>query len=118
MAKINVTESRVLIEMHEENLVTPSGLEIVRLNDKPVPHRGTVIGVGPDAEEVEVGDVVLVEKYHGGVVDKRELGLDETLIIVHEEHILCVLPDINVALGDNTGGPAPVFDGNQYVRRE
>ena len=59
--------NRVLVERVEDAKTTVSGI-IIPDNAKEKPSRGTVIAVGGDVEQINVGDTVVFGKYSGNEI--------------------------------------------------
>lgn len=89
-------QDRVLIEVDEPEEMSPGGIVIPDKAKEKLPQRATVLVVGPGLVKsgvrmpmtVKEGDKVLVERYHGDVIDG---GLKR--LIVREGSILAVLED-------------------------
>jgi chaperonin GroES len=80
--------NRVLIEREEEVTTTASGI-IIPDNAKEKPLQGTVLAVGPDAEDegISEGDKVVFGKYSGSeiILDDKEY------LILNSDEILGIL---------------------------
>ncbi|CUV65748.1 chaperone Hsp10, Cpn10 chaperonin GroES, small subunit of GroESL [Sulfurovum sp. enrichment culture clone C5] len=78
--------NRVLVERQEETNTTASGI-IIPGNAKEKPLQGKAIAVGPDAEGIKEGDVVVFAKYSGTeiTVDSKEY------LILSSDDILGIL---------------------------
>jgi len=78
--------NRVLVERKEESNTTASGI-IIPDNAKEKPLQGTAIAVGPDAEGIKAGDVVVFGKYSG-----TEITIDgQEYLILNSDDILGLL---------------------------
>lgn len=80
MSKIIPVGSRILIDLDESPETFADGqLILANLPDKdgdyrPKPAKGTVVACGNRVEELEVGDTVIVDKYHGVKVPPLTIG--------------------------------------------
>jgi chaperonin GroES len=65
--------NRVLVFREEEANTTASGI-IIPDNAKEKPLQGKVLAVGPDCEDIKVGDTIVFAKYTGTeiVIDDKE----------------------------------------------
>lgn len=77
------TGNKVLIKADKQEEKTKSGIYIGE-TVKQFPPYGTVLAVGPDVQEVKVGDRVMFERYASVILDN-----DERLCL--ESHIYGVL---------------------------
>ncbi len=91
MAEIKLTplKDRVLVEPHEAEVKTTSGI-IIPESAQEKPQKGTVVAVGEGKKDepltVKVGDVVLYGKYAG-----TELKFDgKDYLIMREDDILLI----------------------------
>jgi chaperonin GroES len=80
--------NRVLIEREEEVTTTASGI-IIPDNAKEKPLQGTVLAVGPDAQEegLNEGDKVVFGKYSGNEIILN----DKEYLILNSDEILGIL---------------------------
>ena len=69
---LNPLHDTVVLERHKAQKISESGLV---LPDQPKPDEGTVIAVGPEVINVEVGDHVMFGKFCGESItmDKKEM---------------------------------------------
>jgi chaperonin GroES len=78
--------NRVLVERQEETNTTASGI-IIPDNAKEKPLQGKAIAVGPDADGIKEGDIVVFAKYSG-----TEITIDgKEYLILASDDILGVL---------------------------
>jgi chaperonin GroES len=78
--------NRVLVERQEETNATASGI-IIPDNAKEKPLQGKAIAVGPDADGIKEGDIVVFAKYSG-----TEITIDgKEYLILASDDILGVL---------------------------
>lgn len=83
---IQPLNDRVILKRETEDEKTKGGLYIPD-NAKEKPARGTILAVGPKAEQVKAGDKVLFGKYAG-----TEVKLEgEDLLIMREEDVIGVI---------------------------
>ncbi len=91
MADIKLTplKDRVLVETHEAEMKTSSGI-IIPESAQEKPQKGTVIAVGEGKKDepmtVKVGDVVLYGKYAGTEIRFE----DKDYLIMREDDILLI----------------------------
>lgn len=86
------TKSRILVRLNTSPETLACGLEIVRLPDsdgdkRPREKYGWVVALGPDVQDLEIGDYIVASKYDGA--EFKQEG--DVLMFVHEEKVLCVL---------------------------
>lgn len=96
---IKPTGNRILVEIDELPQSFAGGeLVIARVPDhdgyyKLFPRRGIVRATGPKVNDVEVGDGVIMTKYHGVELDGRRLGLgDGKFLLVKEDFVILRAP--------------------------
>ncbi|MDM5271284.1 co-chaperone GroES [Sulfurovum sp. zt1-1] len=70
---------RLLVERREEATTTASGI-IIPDNAKDKPSQGTVIAIGNEVENINVGDTIVFGKYAGS-----EITLDSKVYLIMEE---------------------------------
>jgi len=70
---------RLLVERVEEVSTTASGI-IIPDNAKDKPSQGTVIAIGSDVEEINVGDTIVFGKYSG-----TEITIDSKEYLIMEQ---------------------------------
>ncbi|MBD3791888.1 MAG: co-chaperone GroES [Campylobacterales bacterium] len=70
---------RLLVERVEEVSTTASGI-IIPDNAKDKPSQGTVIAIGNDVEEINVGDTIVFGKYSG-----TEITIDSKEYLIMEQ---------------------------------
>ncbi|UFH58864.1 co-chaperone GroES [Sulfurovum mangrovi] len=70
---------RLLVERVEEVSTTASGI-IIPDNAKDKPSQGTVIAIGSDVEEINVGDTIVFGKYSG-----TEITIDSKVYLIMEQ---------------------------------
>lgn len=81
-------KKNVILELIEKEKTTASGLILTKA-DPHEANRGLVIAVGPEVEDVKVGDEVLPNWNQG-----RNLKYDgKDIWVVQEEHIVLVFED-------------------------
>lgn len=78
--------NRVLVERQEETNTTATGI-IIPDNAKEKPLQGKAIAVGPDADGIKEGDMVVFAKYSG-----TEITIDnKEYLILSSDDILGIL---------------------------
>jgi chaperonin GroES len=84
MAQIIPLFARVVVEPHEKEETTASGIVIAETASKEKPQRGKVISAGPDVKSLKAGDEILFKKY-----SPTEIEIDnKEYLILDEEDIL------------------------------
>ena len=94
MLKIKPLKNRILVKLDRSPEIVAGGIEIARAPDKQgdwpyFPKRGTVLSVGPDVEDLCVGDYVHCTKYNGVILSERIMG-ERDLMLIREEFVLLV----------------------------
>lgn len=79
---------RVIIKRDESKVETESGLLIPDAAQKPE-LSGTVLAVGPQTEEVTIGQRVIFGKFDGQNLDSKYTD-EENCIIINEEQIKAI----------------------------
>jgi chaperonin GroES len=77
----------VLVEILLEEQKTTSGIIISNDKQSPTTKKGIIISVGNLVEEVEIGQVVIMEQFEGTPINKD----GKKYVIVEECNILAVL---------------------------
>lgn len=79
--------NNIHVEPDSKEKVTQSGLHVVQDEQSAPTTTGTVLGVGPDVEDIKVGDRVVYSAY-GGVTyevgDKKYLVMTEYDVVLRE----------------------------------
>ena len=81
--------NHVVLELKDDRKMH-NGILLVKMTPL-IPDRGVVIKISDSMknEEVKVGSKVVFEKYMG----RKIFTKDRTYLILHEDHLFCVLPD-------------------------
>ena len=82
--KIQTVGSKLIVEQDKPKEMSDGGVYIPDQSRK-LPGKGTVICIGPDVQEVAVGDVVFFNQYDGNLL---ELDSTEYTIIDTEKILL------------------------------
>jgi co-chaperonin GroES (HSP10) len=113
-SKIKPRGSRILLELDESDHTFAGGeLIIARVPDKEGDYplfsqRGTVLAIGPQVKNVDVGDYVVCTKYNGVRLPRRDWD-NRDLMLVKEEFVHVKI------IGSAEIGYGPAYDG-QPVR--
>ena len=111
--KIKPIGSRVLLELNEEPHTFAGGmLVIARTPDKEgyhkiFPQRGTVLAIGPDVHDLEVGDEVICSKYNGVRLPKMDWDWQNLMLILEEHVIVTIIDPKDVNYGKIWGDRSP-----------
>ena len=92
--KITPTAGYVLIEPHEEERTTASGIVLPDTVSRDKPHQGKVIAVGAKSDEVgeapcKLNDTVIYKKWGGN--EYKPVGSDKELMFVKFDDILTLV---------------------------
>ena len=112
--RIRPRENRVLLEIREDVQTFGGGQFVIARvpdseGDYPLfPQRGTVVEIGPDVNDLEVGDSVICTKYNGVRLPKREWG-GQDLMLIREDFVLVKVetPDADIGYGKVWGDNSP-----------
>lgn len=107
MRIIQLQGSRVLLDVDRSPHRFAGGqLELVKLPDKDgdyitEPIRGQIVMCGPDVQDLDVGDHVILDNYHG--VELPTIEFDgrqcRDLVIVKEAFVMLVVEDESSEMG-------------------
>jgi co-chaperonin GroES (HSP10) len=80
-------KTKMAVKILEKQLTTPSGLVLAN-TDKDEVTKGEVIAIGPDVEDIRVGDIIMAD---WNQAQDTEHGRDDCkVVIIKEEHVVAV----------------------------
>jgi len=80
---------RVILQPLENDKTTEGGIFLPKAeNEKPM--QAKVVGVGPEVNQVKIGDLVVYSKYGGMGVN---IGEENNFVIVKQEDILAIMKE-------------------------
>ena len=83
---IKPTKDRVIVEVKEEPEKIGSLYVPDTAKNKPKAKAGIVLAIGPDQDNVEVGETIIFEKYSGAKIDK----LQDNVLIINNSDIIAI----------------------------
>jgi len=81
-------KSNIIVELIQKEKVTASGI-VLAAADREEATRGVVLAVGPEVEEVKVGDVIL-PNWNAGRKSKYE---DKEFYVLPESEVVAIFED-------------------------
>jgi len=83
-------KNRILIERDSKKTVTESGF-IIPEAAQEIEMFGTVLAIGSDVKEINIGDRVLFGRHDGVTIDDNFIGYKGDFILVREDAIRAVI---------------------------
>lgn len=74
---------RVLVQLAASDAPTAGLIQVARLSKQPS-MRATVLSVGPEVREVDVGDAVVVSRLQGVEIGDGAVLLPESAVLAHD----------------------------------
>lgn len=80
---------RVLLKVEREETTTKSGIILTTEDEGAKTDFAEVLAIGPDVDNIKVGDEVIFDKYAGLPVDKD----DDSIIMLEENDIFAIVEE-------------------------
>ena len=88
---LRLLENKIAVRIRSKTNITSAGVIIPDSANEFAQDRGTVASIGPEVEDVEVGDIVIFSPFSINAIEYR--GVVYT--VIREVEVICIVPDFD-----------------------